>query len=302
MNLRHRGLLLPLTGLSTLVLGIALRGLADGAPTDQPLFYAGTLEIDGQPATGALQVTVSIYASNTGGDAACAVTRTTEALAGRFRVDVSDCADTLRAQPNRWVGLRFVDSAGKTHEIPGRAKVGAVPYALEADHALTASGASGPLLDTLNQLQERLGSLERASGLASAFLAYSDTAQDIPNGGGRIVFEDEQYDLADEYDPATGVFSPGAAGRYAFSCQVTWDISALDQESNFEAGLFVNGVERVYDGHYGEGRYATRAVHGFLSLAAGDAVHCGALQLDLGVQALNPYARNVYFEGRRLPY
>jgi len=72
--------------------------------------------------------------------------------------------------------------------------------------------------------------------------------------------------------------------------------------SNFEAGLFVDGIELAFDGHYGQGRYATRAVRATLSLAAGAAVHCGGLQLDVGTQTLAPYADGVYFEGRRLAY
>jgi len=124
-----------------MVAGYGLRAHAEGAPTKQPLFYAGILEEGGKLASGPHTITLTLFATETAGGALC-ISETAGAPVddGRFRVEVSaDCVDAMKAQPDTWVALRFTGSDGVPHELPQRSKVGAVPYSLEAQHAVNAT-------------------------------------------------------------------------------------------------------------------------------------------------------------------
>ena len=124
--------------------GYGLRVLAEGAPTTKPLFYAGTLESGGKLASGAHSIVLTFFDAETAGKQLC-VSETNKAPveAGRFRVEVTaDCVATMKKSPDVWIALRFTGPDGVPHELPERTKVGAVPYAMEATHALTADSAA----------------------------------------------------------------------------------------------------------------------------------------------------------------
>lgn len=99
-------------GFSILGLAFSLgyRARAGGAPTTQPLFYAGTLEDDGQLPTDTYDITLKLFDMPTGGTELCSQTvADTPVEAGRFRIDASNCADTVKDHPDVYVELSFVD-------------------------------------------------------------------------------------------------------------------------------------------------------------------------------------------------
>lgn len=127
--------------------GYGLHAYAEGAPTQKPLFYSGTLEANGQLAKGLHTIVLTMYDAETGGKQLCiSESPNSPVEAGRFRVEVSpECVDKLKAQPDVWVALRFTEPNGVSHDLPLRSKIGAVPYAMEAQHAVSASNAAGGL-------------------------------------------------------------------------------------------------------------------------------------------------------------
>ena len=178
-------------------LGFGVRVLADGAPTTQPLFYAGTLDSGGQPVSGQHTVTLELYGGEVGGEALCSVERQADVEQGRFRIDVSDCADTMREDADVWIAVAFRGADGVSHAIEGRAKVGAVPYALEADRAKIAGAADGALLTTLNQLTDRVAALEGGAPSSSVFWAIASASPDLEANATQVIFDDERVDIGD---------------------------------------------------------------------------------------------------------
>ncbi len=119
---------------------------AEGAPdrASQPLTYSGTLEEDGAPATGQKTVRLELYSDAVLADTPsrkCSVGPVMTAFEkGTFRVALDEaCLAAVQANPNLWVSIEVAGNV-----LP-RKKLGAVPYAMEATHAVTASGASGSL-------------------------------------------------------------------------------------------------------------------------------------------------------------
>jgi hypothetical protein len=278
-------------------LGYGVRVLADGAPTEQPLFYSGTLESAGQLVSGAHTVSLGLYSAEQGGTALCALEREADVEAGRFRIDVAECAEAMRANADVWVAVAFRGSDGVDHAIEGRAKVGAVPYALEADRAKVADAAGGALQDTVQALMDRVAALEGNAPSSTAFHATSTVSPDLGVGATMVVFDEEHLDTGDEYDPETGVFAPKADGHYEVICSLAWATDSHDVD-HFEAAVFVNGIERSYTGMTTEKYATTRQVHVVLQLAAGDDVTCHAYQEDDTLE-LNVGGQNVSFVGRR---
>src|SRR5437762_590470 len=121
--------------------GYALRAHAEGAPRTQPLFYRGTLvNADGSAATGSHKVKVTLHDSETTGAPLCASAESAvdvTASRGQFRIPLAggsgDCVAVVHQNAELWVGVTLDGSTTAT-----RPKLGAVPYALESDHALTA--------------------------------------------------------------------------------------------------------------------------------------------------------------------
>jgi hypothetical protein len=132
---------------ATLVLGGAsgfgLRAvMASGIPTGPTLHYSGTVLENGAPFSGVKNITVSLWTAQDGGAMVCERPRSTVAVAaGRFRVELPDtCVMAVRTEPNLWVQTT-VDAASFA-----RTKLGAVPYAVEADRAGSVSGAQAAQL------------------------------------------------------------------------------------------------------------------------------------------------------------
>lgn len=133
----------------------ALSVRAAGAPADRPLVYSGVLEEDGKPVSGARMIAVKLHDAASGGAPRCAVGPDPTAVqAGRFSIGLDEeCASAVHEVADLWVEI---DVEGNT--LLPRAKIAAVPYALEASRAADAAGA---LRDELNAMKNRLAALEQ---------------------------------------------------------------------------------------------------------------------------------------------
>ena len=122
---------------------------ADGIPTSDPLLYTGYLTQTGETLEGVHAISVRLWDSASGGTMLCGTTDNAAQVAqGYFRMALdSSCRDAIAAEGDTWVEVE-VDGVKLA-----RSKVGAVPYAVEAHRATTASGASGGLAAQLATLQ-----------------------------------------------------------------------------------------------------------------------------------------------------
>jgi hypothetical protein len=138
-------------GAASLVLGyVAGRARASGVVAAQTLTYRGVLtDIAGAPITGSKNIQVQLWNQATGGAVQCSIGPVAVALsAGAFEVGLPDpCTTAVHATRDLWAEV-FVDGSSL-----GRTKLGAVPYALEAD---TASAAAGALATRLAAIEARL--------------------------------------------------------------------------------------------------------------------------------------------------
>lgn len=122
------------------------RARAAGVPAAQALTYSGVLtDTAGNPLPGPKNILVQFYDAATAGNTLCTVGPASIPLtAGAFQVALpATCAAAVHAGPDIWVDV-FVEGASV-----GRSKLGAVPYALEADTASNAAGALATKVATI---------------------------------------------------------------------------------------------------------------------------------------------------------
>jgi hypothetical protein len=132
--------------LMTLIAGMSAgaffvgRAFAGGAPTKGAVIYSGTLEdVNGTRLSGERPIEIKLWSAASGGANALCTTNSQKLTltAGRFSITLPDaCVESIRTYPDLWAEV-LVEGASL-----GRTKLGAVPYALEADRA---SGAVGSL-------------------------------------------------------------------------------------------------------------------------------------------------------------
>ena len=133
--------------------------LATGVPTESPLTWAGVItDKSGKPYPNTVDVSVAFYSQASGGTAVCQSGAVkAEAGSGRFSVTLpKDCATAVHGNANLWSEV----TAGPNKEALPRMKVGAVPYALEAQNAVAASVASsaaGALKADIDKLKLDMG-------------------------------------------------------------------------------------------------------------------------------------------------
>jgi hypothetical protein len=145
---RQTTLLIAGVAVLSAAIGYGLRARAEGPPRTTPLFYAGTLlDPAGAPLTGSKAIAVSLYDDEKAGTLVCASPPSTVDLGashGKFRIPLTgagatgDCVKAVHDGSELWVAVA-IDG---TQPLP-RTKLGAVPYALEADHALTVKSLPG---------------------------------------------------------------------------------------------------------------------------------------------------------------
>ncbi len=162
---KTRGIATMIGSIAAVAIVLAtLRVWAAGIPNSNALHYSGVLEnAAGELITGTHDIEVRFWDAASAGSVLCSTTADDVALQnGRFSVPLlDDCTDSVHDAPDVWVEI-IVDATSL-----GRSKIGAVPYAVEADRAIVAESAA--VADTAN----RLGTLtpsavqQRVSGVCN---------------------------------------------------------------------------------------------------------------------------------------
>jgi hypothetical protein len=130
---------LTLSLLAAFAFGYLVRARAAGVPATAPLIYSGVLtDMNGTPLTGTKNILLQLYSVATAGTALCnSAPAVVTLVGGAFQVALADnCTAVVHGNPDLWIDV-LVDGASI-----GRAKLGAVPYAIEADHAVSATSAT----------------------------------------------------------------------------------------------------------------------------------------------------------------
>jgi hypothetical protein len=118
---------------------IVERVRAAGIPTSQALTYSGHLtKADGTKVNQMTSIALALFAQASGGDAICEAGGARVAVEdGDFQLPLPEaCTAAVSANPDLWVDV-VVEGVSV-----GRTKLGAVPYAIEADHAANAERAA----------------------------------------------------------------------------------------------------------------------------------------------------------------
>jgi hypothetical protein len=165
---------------------LSSRLLAGGIPQIDTLAYHGVLESeDGAAITGEHELAIELWSAIEAGERACASeAQRMNTLAGRFSIALpEECSAAVRANPDLWVAV-IVDGTA----LP-RAKIGAVPYSVEADNATRAGlaavaqradSAGGALEQRIATLESRLAAAEsaQAKGVRGEWVASAPV--DLP--------------------------------------------------------------------------------------------------------------------------
>jgi hypothetical protein len=154
---------------------------AEGIPGTGALTYSGILEdVSLTPLTGNKNVQVALWDAVSGGNKLCETSSQPIALVrGRFEVVLpDDCVDQVKTKADTWVEV-IVDGA----PLP-RAKIGAVPYAVEAGHAMSADSATGALEQRIsaleNQTSGKVAGIWSAAAAACASTPQGQSWTDVP--------------------------------------------------------------------------------------------------------------------------
>ena len=169
------------------------RARAAGIPATNAMTYGGVLtDTSGTPLTGSKNIQLTVWDAASDGTSQCSVGPAAQVLvAGGIQVTLPDaCTTAVHANPDLWIEA-FVDGSSL-----GRTKLGAVPYAIEADHvvsamnatnantAATALAAGGQLATALNTLQTSVAALKAAPApLTTIHGETITTADDTATGG-----------------------------------------------------------------------------------------------------------------------
>jgi hypothetical protein len=167
---RNRRIVVGLVSLTLAAgFGYAVRSArAAGIPASKALSYSGVLQDANGPVTGMHNIQVTLYDAVTAGNQLCQVPSAPFTVAsGRFTVQLPDaCTTAVGANPSAWIDV-VVDGADT-----GRTPIGAVPYAVEANHAVnatnatnattaaTANAAGGTLASNVSALQSSVATLQ----------------------------------------------------------------------------------------------------------------------------------------------
>jgi hypothetical protein len=117
------------------------RARAAGVPASMPMTYSGVLEdTSGTPMTGAKEISVALWDSESGGSKRCSTVAASHTLiGGRFQIPLpDDCTAIVSGTPDLWVEVTV------NNELLGRTKLGTVPFTLEAQRAVDAVGDIHP--------------------------------------------------------------------------------------------------------------------------------------------------------------
>jgi len=143
---------------------------AGGIPSSGPLVYTGILtDAAGVPLPSPQNIGVAVYDAQSAGNKVCesAAQQRTLDPAGRFQVAMPDtCVAAVAAHPDSWVEVSLAGTP------LGRSKIGAVPYAVEANNAMQLQGMSPSQLNAA--LATRVTALETALQSTTTATAVMD--------------------------------------------------------------------------------------------------------------------------------
>jgi hypothetical protein len=196
-------------------------GHAEGIPTMNPLFYAGTLTDMDKPVDGTRRIQLSLWSVESGDPVAgrlCLMPGVDLTItAGHFRLPLSpECLAVVRATPDVFVELGVVEN-GETMAFPRR-KIGAVPFAIEAARASEAAGG----------LKAQLAALEgKLPAARTAFHYFKTGSQTAINGAWtRLQFDSKLYDDGADFDGTS--FLVKDSGTYQVTCSVMYRGAGTD--------------------------------------------------------------------------
>jgi hypothetical protein len=140
------------------------RAGADGVPTSEPLFYTGRLlDVPDGPRSVVLYLWSDASATDSALKKCETVSPSTPVVQGTFRVALdATCLAAVRSTPDLWIEPVV---AGVSQ---GRRKLGAVPFSIEADHAATATRATGALDARIAALEQQVAALSQGLGRLAA--------------------------------------------------------------------------------------------------------------------------------------
>ncbi len=121
------------------------RARAAGIPAAAALTYSGVLtDATGAPMTGSVPIQIAIWDAATAGNQVCVTVSTPQTLvAGAFQITLPDtCTTAVHASSDLWVEVLVSGLA------IGRAKLGAVPYAVVAAEASCGPTTGATMVDT----------------------------------------------------------------------------------------------------------------------------------------------------------
>jgi len=202
------------------------RARAAGIPASMPMTYSGVLtDATGAPLSGSKNIQISIFDMASAGTLQCTVGPTAISLVnGGFQVALPDaCTTAVHAKPDLWLEV-FADGASL-----GRTKLGAVPYAVEADHAKSADSATAATNAT-NATNAQVAQLASA---VSATVG-STLAGGAPPAGTKFIWQG-----------ATFVGTSDATGHLAipFASAFPNGLVSVAVTNSFAQGAGVSGIQ-----------------------------------------------------------
>ncbi|MED2711436.1 hypothetical protein, partial [Bacillus toyonensis] len=138
---------------------------------------------------------------------------------------------------------------------------------------------------------------------ASAFRAVNTVNQPIlANTSVKVLFQNEQFDLANEYNPVTSTFMPKTRGVYSVLGNITFSPNDINVNYRARVEIRVNGntaiaIDNDFFGPIGFGNVVS--VSTIIQLNAGDIVEIYAQSSIDGV--LSPLEDGSHFEAARFP-
>jgi len=138
---------------------------------------------------------------------------------------------------------------------------------------------------------------------ASAFRAVSTVNQNVPaNTFVKVLFQNEQFDLANEYNLATSIFIPKTRGVYSVIGTIAFIPNNLNTNYRARVEIRVNGNPAIAidNDFFGPINFANVvAVSSIIQLNAGDVVEVFAQSSVAGV--ISTVENSTHFEAARFP-
>jgi hypothetical protein len=147
--------------------------------------------------------------------------------------------------------------------------------------------------------------MQAANNVSSAFRAGGPTTQPVAlNTTVKVLFPNEQFDLAGEYNPATSTFVPLRNGLYAIMATIVFEPTNRNINYDTRVDIRVNGFVQAVDQEFRSGRPNIVSVSTILRLRAGDRVEIFAsssIAGDITEQINVEDITATHFEAARFP-